>query len=210
MIEDERTAQEARGSLNPRPVLLLLSPTCAGKHAVAAGLHSLGIAEMCVRLTTREIRPEDNGTTIHVTQSELVGPGHLCVMHCYDHDYGILTGEVVRILERGYVPILRGMVDHHRRSLPAKLAKIDPDCSLVTVFLVTDPANAWEVELMRRGYPDADDRILASKREIAQAMRLDGTRGFHIVTNRWNNLDATVRRIAEILESVKAESSAQK
>jgi len=207
------TADTPIGASPPgRIALLLLAPTGSGIHSVVHQIKELTDVhvELCVRDSTRIKQVWDNGTLRSVPEEfggRMTACEYLAVMN---DDAGKLYGhrktDVEDILRKGSIPVLRGLPGH-APVLGKWFAERDPAVRLVTVFMTTDPADAWKGIVKERGF-DVESRIAAADKVLLDLGLTNGTatdaslKRFgidHLVVNRWGHLDETVRAIAVLL-----------
>lgn len=192
--------------------LLLLGPTHVGIHSVILHIRKDNLArvELCTRDSTRPKQPWDNGTLRSVPEEfggRMTACEYLAVMN---DDAGKLYGhrktDVEDILHKGSIPVLRGLPGH-APVLSRWFAERDPAVRLVTVFMTTDPADAWKEVVRERGF-DVGNRIAAADKILRDLGLADGTateaslKRFgidHLVVNRRDCLDRTARTIAALL-----------
>lgn len=183
-------------------VLLLPSPSGAGKDTIINRLEVLGISHPCRRDTTRPTRPGDNGHYRHIDPEEfadLMKQGYYLLPNQFGgYWYGIPVEEIDRLWASGSVPVLKGPVT----LIPdakERLRSRSPTCRILTVYLLTEPEDAWIQVLHERGLCNVDDRIRDSRVDLEHAR--NAYRG-HIdafVTNRFGELEQTVDRIVNLL-----------
>ncbi len=183
--------------------LFLLSPSGGGKHAVVDRIKTLELApvEFCVRDTTRPTQSWDNGSHRNLTHEEfharMRGSEYLTLMTDGTGNlFGIRRVEVVELLNQGKIPVLRGLVSHVQ-DLKGQLAEQDPSASLVSVFMTTEPEDAWWKVVEERGF-DVEGRVSTSMHDLCNLN--DPKRNIdRIVVNSWGHLDETAHAIAGLL-----------
>lgn len=188
--------------------LMLLSPSCGGKHTVTSILSERTIAELVIRDTTREPRPSDNGTNRCVSRIEFGSRAsrleYVSQIACGNGVfYGHRPDDIIDVWDRGMVPALRGLPDNGSRSVQHKLAKLRPGSSMVTVYMITDPPDIWQESLRARNPGcDVEDRIRESLRQEILALKTHRSHIDHVVTNAWSRPEEAAARIEEILRAV--------
>lgn len=183
--------------------VLLLSPSGGGKRAVVNRITELRLApvQLCPRDTTRPTQPWDNGTHRSLPHEEfharMRNGEYLATMTDGSGNlYGIRKADVTSCILNGDIPVLRGLTCH-AQDLGKTLAEQEHPIDLISVFLTTDPEDAWKHVVTDRGL-DAEGRIATSRRDL----RLLGTHHHtvdHVIVNRWGHLDETARAIAALL-----------
>jgi len=196
--------------------LLLLSPTGAGIHAVVHRIAELDLAPVkpCVRDSTRPLQPWDDETLRSFPKGTAAEPEfherlrrseYLAVMED-GYLYGIRKTDVIKTLRCGHIPVLRGLPGH-TDPLKSYFATTHPEVGLVTVFMTTNPADAWKEVVRKRGF-EVDNRIAASDKILRDLGLTDGVpteaalkrRGIdRLVVNHWGNIDQTAQAIANLL-----------
>lgn len=186
------------------PLLVVISgPSGVGKDAVLARLRERGVAaHFTVTATTRPQRqesPADDQFLRFLTEAEfdrlLAEDGLLEHAQVYGYRYGVPRAQIKEALAAGKDVIMRVDVQG-----AASIKRVVP--AAVLIFLAPPSIDELGARLRARGPDDADvirRRLDAATRELAEQPRFD-----YVIVNERDQLDKTVDKVREIMETERA------
>jgi guanylate kinase len=195
--------------MDPTPLLLVLSgPSGVGKDAVLSRMRQPDAPyHFTVTATTRKIRVDevDGADYIFLSEREfrrmIDGDELLEWAEVHGNLYGIPRAQVAEALERGLDVILK--IDVQGAATIKRLAP-----GAVLVFLVAPSMEELARRLGRRmtETPDAlRIRLQTAQKEMAEAPKFD-----HVICNRNDRLDDTVREIEAAISSERRKGTREK
>ncbi len=159
----------------PNKIIILLAPSGCGKDTVINLLKTATNlkVEAVKRHTTRELRFDDNGEYEFVSHCEfenLLKDDFFILPNIFaGHYYGTSVNEIKAVVDRNHIPILKGMI-YQVEDSKLRLKRLFPEKEVITIYMKTDPEDAWRNVLKQRKFEDYLKRIEESNKEYEAAL----------------------------------------